>query len=72
VVFTALARHSDLLSPGASALVRLDPQASQDSQVPFELHVVKNRLGPVGTVSLTAVFGALEFNQGDDAGSRPL
>jgi hypothetical protein len=72
VVFTALARHSDFLAPGASALIRIHAPPSQSPEVPLELQLEKNRLGAVGTVSLTAVFGALEFNQGADAGSRPL
>ncbi len=72
VVFSALARHAELVAPGASALVRVVPlTAGATPQVPLELRVEKNRLGPVGTVSLSAVFGALEFNQGGDSGSRP-
>jgi hypothetical protein len=72
VVFTALGRHGDLLAPGASALIRITSQPSPSLPVSVELRVEKNRLGPVGTLGLTAYFGALEFNQGADAGSRPL
>jgi hypothetical protein len=72
VVFTALGRHADFLSPGASALIRVTPQPSAHPQVAVELRVEKNRIGPTGSVSLNALFGALEFNQGADAGSRPL
>lgn len=72
VVFTALAQHAELLSPGASALLRAVPQPSEGPEVPLELRMEKNRLGAVGTLSLTALFGALEFNAGRDAGSRPL
>jgi hypothetical protein len=72
VVFTALARHRDFLAPGASTVIRVTSQPSPALPVPVELRVEKNRLGPVGTLGLTALFGALEFNQGEDAGSRPL
>jgi RecA/RadA recombinase len=72
VVFTALARHGDFVAPGASALVRVFPQPGQGPQVALDLRLEKNRLGPVGNVSLTALFGALEFSDGSDVGSRPV
>jgi RecA/RadA recombinase len=76
VVFTALERHADLVAPGASAMARVVPmRGGAGPQVPLDLRLEKNRLGPVGSVSLTALFGALEFLQGnaaDDGQSRPF
>jgi hypothetical protein len=72
VVFTALDRHAEHLAPGASALLRVISPGSSGPEVPLELRMVKNRLGPPGSVSLSAYFGVMEFNQGADVGSRPL
>lgn len=73
VVFSALSRHAELVAPAASALLRLLPLAPVEGQkVPLELRVEKNRLGPAGSVTLEALFGALEFNQGNESESRPI
>jgi hypothetical protein len=62
VVFTALARHEALVSPGSAVLVKaIQTGTTVNGRTPLELHVVKNRLGPTGVVSLEALFAALEF-----------
>jgi len=61
VVFTVLSRHSELVSPAATAVVELRGTASGPGPSDLELVVTKNRLGPTGRVPLKAHFAACEF-----------
>jgi hypothetical protein len=61
VVFTALARHAEVIAPAASAMVELRGTPASAGTSDLELVVTKNRLGPTGRVPLRAHFAACEF-----------
>jgi RecA/RadA recombinase len=71
VVYTALSRHEELLSPASTLLVKATPlEPVGKHRIPLELRVLKNRLGPSATIIVQALFGALEFTGGSEAPSR--
>lgn len=65
VVFTALGRHAELVAPAATAMVQIERKSAVADAGPqaVTLALTKNRMGPIGTLSLEILFGASEITE---------
>lgn len=73
IVFTVLEVHTNLVAPAADALLRLrsTDSARDVRRKQLEMQLFKNRLGPVGAVSLQVLFGATEFQEDSPLAAGP-
>lgn len=64
VVFSVLDRHAELVTSAATALLSIRETEREAGQAGLvRLAVVKNRVGPTGTIDLRASFAAGEFEE---------